>query len=188
MDFASAEDSGIVKAAAAVVAVVICAALGLRSALDNAIGAINTAVTRGFIVVEHADRIVAELDQLGVAQRALLTTGAEQFSAGVAENVTEIIAEVSALQQLRPQDPLQKAQIAKVTQSVSGVLKFVGATNELQRLCGSPAALALFDADADSSIVTARLDAIHLGQLATERALHRVRAQSGLRSALEVLF
>lgn|GEM_PF-2517824 len=188
MDFETAEDSAIVKGAAAVAAVIICAVLCLGFALDSSIGEISGSVRRGFIVVEHVDRIIDELDQLAMAQRALLTTGGDQFSEGVAENVTEIIAQVSALEQLTPLDPLQTRQIAKLAQSVNWVLNFVGTTNELQRLCGSPAALALFDSDAHNSILTAKLDAIQLGQLATDRALYRVRRQRRLRSALEVLF
>jgi CHASE3 domain sensor protein len=188
MDFDSLEDSAIVKAVAVLVAVSICVAICLRYALNHSLGAVNISMRRGFIVVEHVDRIVDALDQLKVSQRALLSIGGDRFSEGVAENVTGMLAEVDTLRQLKTRDPLLKRQIARVTRSVNWVLDLVGKTNELQRLFGAPAALALFDADGDNYILTAKLDAIQLKQMATDSALHRVRAQRRLRSVLEVLF
>jgi CHASE3 domain sensor protein len=188
MDFASVEDSTLVKLAAGLVLVLICLGLCFRFVLHRSVGAIDRSVTGGFVVIEHVDDIVDDLDQLRINQRALITTGGENFSDGVAENISGIIADMSALKQLRFNDQLMDRQIEQVSQSVDAAFNSVGRTNQLQQLFGAQAALALFDDDGDHSILTARIDAVLLKQLATQRVMHRMTLQRRMRAVLDVLF
>jgi hypothetical protein len=188
MDIEAAEDSNPVRAAAVLVAVVICLGICFRFVLHDSVGAISSSVTRGFVVVEHADHIVDDLDQLRISQRALLYSGGGPYSELAAISISEIIGEISALEQLNFADQDLSIQVRQVSLAVDRALKLVGTTNQLQQLCGDAAALAVFDEDADKSILAARLNVVELKLLATEDVFHRVRAQRDLRSALRVLF
>ena len=188
MDLNSAEDSNLVKAAAASAVVIICLAIGFGFALNRTLGLVGRSLTRGFIVVEHVDDLVDELDRLNVDQRALLATGGDRYSEGVAESVTGMLSHVSALQGLHFHDQALNLQIVRVSHSVNWVLDLVGQINDLQQLYGTQVAMALLDADGETSIQTAKMEAKQLKRLTTEHVMYRVRGERKLRSVLEVVF
>ncbi len=188
MDRNSLEDSKLVKAAAGAAALLICAGIGLRLAFNRSLTEVRDSLARSFVVVEHVDGIVDDLDRLSIDQRALLSIGGDRFSEGVAESVTGIIAHVDALQQLRLRDPAMKRQIGRISQSVDWVLDLVGKSNDLQELFGVPVALALLDTEGDSSILAAKSEAMRLKNQATDQLLYGIGEQRELRSVLEVLF
>jgi CHASE3 domain sensor protein len=188
MDLSSVEDSATVKAAAGLVLALICLGLCFRFVLHRSVGAIDKSVTGGFVVIEHVDDIVDDLDQLRINQRAFISTGGESFSDGVAENISGIIADMNALEQLRLNDQLMQRQIGQVSRSVDRVFTSVGRANQLQQLFGTEAALALFDDDGDRCILSAKIDAMLLKRLATQQVLHRMTLQRRMRALLDVLF
>jgi CHASE3 domain sensor protein len=188
MDLNSAEDSISLKVAAAFAAAIICLGIGFGFALNRSLGQVGNSLTRGFVLVEHADELVDELDRLSIDQRALLSIGGDRYAEGVAESVTGMITEVNALEQLHVRDQDLERQITRLSNSVDWVLSLIGQTNDLQQSFGTEVALAVLDSDGDNSILAAKMDAMELKRLATDRVLYRVRIDRKLRSVLEVVF
>ena len=89
MDPYSAEDSWTIRGLGLAL-VVICLAIGFHYALNRTLTKVNDSVTGGFLVVEHVDAIVDDLDRLTLNQRAFLGTGDERFSQDVVESVMGI--------------------------------------------------------------------------------------------------
>src|SRR5690348_13838729 len=118
MDLEAAEDSILIRAAAALVIIVICLGICLGYVLRDSVGAISSSVTRGFVLVEHADHIVDDLDQLRIAQRALFYSGGEPYSQLVAITVSDIVGELNALEQLKIADQDLSRQARQVSRSV----------------------------------------------------------------------
>ncbi len=188
MDLDSAEDSTIVTMASGLAVIAICLAIGFRSALDRSLSKLSPSLERGFAVVEQADDILSDLDRLRISQRAFLFTDEDRFSQNVIDSATGLIEHVDALKQFPAPSPALRRQIARLSHSVDWVLDTVGQSNELQHSLGTAVALALLDADGDHSIQDAKLDAMELKKLVTNRVVDRVGIEHKLRSILDVLF
>ncbi len=188
MNLDSADDSNLLRLAAGAVLLIICLATAFSLALDRIFSKVSKSLVSSFAAVEHADDIVDDLDRLRIDQRAFLSTGEDCYSEDIIESATQIISHIDALEQLPVHGQALSRQIARLSDSVHSALNVVGLSNNLQQDWGTAAALALLDRDGYNAIETARMDAVEVRRLATDRAMHRVSVDRKPRSVLGTLF
>ncbi len=188
MNLDSAEDSNLLRLAAGAVLLIICLGTAFSLALDRTFSKVSNSLIGSFAVVEHADGIVDDLDRLRIDQRAFLSTGEDCYSEDIVESATQIINHLDALEQLPVHGQALRRQIARLSHSVHGALNMVGLSNNLQQHWGTAVALELLDEDGYNAIETARMDALAVKRLATDRAMHRVSVERKPRLVLDMLF
>lgn len=186
MDPYSAEDSWIIKAGCALALIAICLAIGFHYALNRSLTKVNDFVTGGFVIVDHIDAIVDDLDRLSLNQRAFLGTGDERFSQDVVESVMGIERHMDSLEQLKRQGPRLRTAVSRLDHSIEWALNSLGKSNELNQSLGSGIAIALLDND--DSITEAKMVAQDLRRQATDGVFDRVRTQRKMKAILDVLF
>jgi CHASE3 domain sensor protein len=186
MDPFSAEDSWIIKAGCALALVTICLALGFHYAFNRTLSTVDASVTGGFLVVDHVDAIVDDLDRLTLNQRAFLGTGDERFSQDVVESVMGIERNLDSLAQLKNHGPRLRLDFTRLEQAVGWALDSLGKSNDLNQSMGSGIAIALLDND--DSIADAKSVAQQLRKEVTDGVFNRFRKQRKMRTILDVLF
>jgi CHASE3 domain sensor protein len=185
MDPYSAEDSWTIRGLGLAL-VVICLAIGFHYALNRTLSKVNASVTGGFLVVEHVDAIVDDLDRLTLNQRAFLGTGDERFSQDVVESVMGIERHLDSLNQLKTRGPRVRSAITKLERAVGWALDSLGKSNDLNQSMGSGIAIALLDND--DSIDDAKRVAQELRKEVTDGVFDRVRTERKMKAILDVLF
>src|SRR5260370_24051206 len=147
MDLNSAEDSGIVRIGFALALVVICLGIGFHYALNRSLTKVNNSLTGGFLVLEHVDSILDDLDRLSFTQRAFLSTGDERFSQDVVESVMGIERHMDSLQQIARKGARLHAPVDNLARAIDWALNSLGKSNEIEQTSGAAVAIALLDND-----------------------------------------
>ena len=175
-----------VKVGCALVLVAVCLAIGFHYAFNRTLTKVNASVTGGFLVVDHVDAIVDNLDRLTLNQRAFLGTGDERFSQDVVESIMGIERNLDSLEQLKNRSPRLRLDITKLERSIGWAFDSLGKSNDLNQTLGSGIAIALLDND--DSIADAKLVAQELRKEVTDGVFDRFRTQRRMRAILDILF
>lgn len=186
MDLNSAEDSKTVRMMFGLTVVVICLGIGFHHALRRALAQVSDSLVGGFVVVDHVDSIVNELDRLTIDQRAFLSTGDDRFSENVVESIMRIDRNLESLESAADKDERLREPVGRLTRSVNWVMDSMGKSFQVQQTAGNAVAIAFLDDD--DSVEDAKGDALRLRALATEGVFDRVRCEGRMQSILRVLF
>ncbi len=166
--------------------VLICLAIGFHYAINRTLTKVNDSLTGGFLVVEHVDAIVDDLDRLTLNQRAFLGTGDERFSQDVVESAMGIERQSGLTESVKTRGPRVKGAITKLERAVAWALDSLGKSNDLNQSMGSGVAIALLDND--DSIDDAKRVAQELRREVTDGVFDRVRHERKMKAILDVLF
>jgi CHASE3 domain sensor protein len=186
MDLSTAEDSAIVRIGFGLALVVICLAIGFRFALNRSLTKVSNSLIGGFLILDHVDNILDDLDRLSLNQRAFLSTGDERFSQDVVESVMGIERQIDSLQQIARKGARLHAPVNQLARAIDWALDSLGRSNELEQTSGAAVAIALLDND--ESIEDAKEVAQELRRQATDGVFDRVRTERKIKSILDVLF
>jgi len=186
MDLNSAEDSRIVRTGFALALVVICLAIGFHCALNRSLTKVNDSLTGGFLILEHVDSILDDLDRLSLNQRAFLGTGDERFSQDVVESVMEIERHMDSLQQIARKGARLRPPIDNLARAIDWALDSLGKSNEIEQTSGAAVAIALLDND--ESLEDAKDVAQRLRRQATDGVFDRVQTERKMKAILDVIY
>lgn len=186
MDFASVEDSRIVKTVCSLALAAVCLTMWFRFVLNRTLNTVSRSLTGGLIVVENIDSITHNLDALSVNQRAFLSTGDELFAVQIAESVMAIGNNLESLKQISVNGKPLRPKVTSLSHRINWALDSIERTYDLQQHSGTEAAIALLDNG--DALWDAKREALSLKQVATDGIFGRVQTERGVNSILEELF